>query len=235
MLVSRRKTVVTRSHRASLPVSWKRLVRVRAPDGEGRANSERGGEVERLDRRCLIPLIVDDVDLRLLADGSLLLGSMCTGSTLVGTCPGRRGCVLIKLSICATLGGTISYGDPPTTISSCRAGLSSSDTLQIRATTTPSRAPGYASIYCLSPGWPPLVSDPLSPPPSSDHLCPSSDTRRPIPSFRLPLNSSSSGLASLLQAGTDADGYTRARARPSIAAHPEVFSNTERRSFLDQL
>mgnify|MGYP004591705531 CR=1 FL=1 len=60
----------------------------------------------------------------------------------------RRGCVLIELSICATLGGTISYGDPPTTISSCRAGLSSSDTLQIRATTTPSGAPGYPSIVC---------------------------------------------------------------------------------------
>lgn len=28
--------------------------------------------------------------------------------------------MLMGLSICATLDGTISYGDPPTTISSCR-------------------------------------------------------------------------------------------------------------------
>ena len=106
----------------------------------------------------------------------------------------KRGCVLIELSICATLGGTISYGDPPTTISSCRAGLSSSDILQIRATTTPSGAPGYASIVCrlfplsLSRSrslslslYAVYLSFSLLESPSSDHISLPSDFHNKIP------------------------------------------------------
>lgn len=54
---------------------------------------------------------------------------------MLGISLARRGCMLMGLSICATLGGTISYGygSPPTTISSCRYRLAYHHDIQIRA------------------------------------------------------------------------------------------------------
>lgn len=65
----------------------------------------------------------------------------------------RRGCVLMGLSICATLGGTISYGDTaisPSTIPSCLQCRAIVAILQIRVyTTSPSKPPAIVCTRSL--------------------------------------------------------------------------------------
>lgn len=83
---------------------------------------------------------------------------------MLGISLARRGCMLMGLSICATLGGTISYGygSPPTTISSCRYRLAYHRDIRIRALYGGYDPIGsrYRSPYCLSAACPLDYDDP---------------------------------------------------------------------------